>query len=86
MKRLFDILFYLLLVYFCFSLYNGDYLKKVITILDKQDKQEKMNSYYKNEIRSLNNEISNLKLTIKNLELYIYNNERSKENLNETNN
>lgn len=79
MKRFFDILFYLLIIFACYQLYTGEYLEKIIHVVNKVEKQEKENKFYRNKIRKMNNKINSLENQLNNVELYIYK-EKQKEN------
>lgn len=81
MKKFFDVLFYLLFIYFCIELYNGNYISKIIEISNKIETQEKKNDFYRKKIKKMSNEVSDLKNQLNNLELYIY--KKNKERTNE---
>jgi len=83
MKKIFDFIFYSVILFFIFHILTNDYGKKISDHIDSINLQTKKYSFLQNKIKNIEEENTSLKNRIKNLEFYIYKNKREEENLND---
>lgn len=83
MKKVFDFIFYGIILFFIFHILTNDYGKKISDHIEAINLQTKKYSFLQKKIKNMELENSSLKNRIKNLEFYIYKNKREEETSND---